>query len=75
MRTTTRRRKSRRGRRAHDSWLKTVDRNGVCAGTQLECEKVWRAGHHRIGTGVNRIKWRSGSIPVNKDMKSPEKSR
>ena len=34
-----------------------------------------RAGHRRIGTGVNRIKWRSGSIPVNKDMRSPEKSR
>ena len=36
---------------------------------------MWRAGHHRIWTHVNRSKWRSGSIPANKDMRSPEKSR
>ena len=36
---------------------------------------MWRAGHHRIWTHLNRSKWRSGSIPANKDMRSPEKSR
>ena len=36
---------------------------------------MWRAGHHRIGTRVNRSKWRSGSILANKDMRSPEESR
>ena len=36
---------------------------------------MWISGHHRIGTRVNRSKWRSDSIPVKKDMRSPEESR
>ena len=74
-RTTARRRKSRRGRRAHDIRLEMVDQNCFCAGTQLKCVKVWRARHHRIRTCVQRSKWRSNCIPVNKDVRSLEESR
>ena len=41
----------------------------------MECEKMRRMGDHRIRTRVNRSKWRSSSVPGNKDMRSLEKGR
>ena len=71
-RAPTRRRESRRSRGAHHRWLKTVDKDRIGAGAQLEGEKMGRTGDHLIGTGVNRSEWRSSSVPANKNMRSLE---
>ena len=34
-----------------------------------------RTGEHRIGTQINRSKWRSNSVPANKDRRSLEEGR